>query len=81
MKVKSVTHRLFKSDTYRHGITTEVFLKRIDVKPIVSFRGAGNMICMPYEWLPKKMMTSWVPYKRANGCPEHTYMVVVFTKH
>ena len=71
--------RVNRWHTHRHRITTEELLERLNVKPIDSYvtvrqlQWAGHVIRMPYERLPRKMLTSWVSHKRPRGCPEFTY--------
>ena len=62
-----------------HRITTEELLNRVDVKPIDAYitrrqlQWAGHVLRMPYDRLPRKMMTSWVPSRRPNNAPSFTY--------
>ena len=62
-----------------HRISTEQLLNRVDLKSIDAYitrrqlQWAGHVIRMPYDRLPRKMMSSWVPSRRPTGAPSYTY--------
>ena len=71
--------RVNRWHTRIHRISNDDLLSRLDLKSIDSYvtrrqmQWAGHLARMPYERLPRKMMTSWAPSKRPSGCPSYTY--------
>ena len=62
-----------------HHITTFQLLQRLNLFHIDVYisqrqlRWAGHVMRMPWDRLPRKMITSWVRSKRPFGCPKLTY--------
>ena len=62
-----------------HRITTAELLERLGLRTLDAYvhrrqlQWAGHVLRMPYERIPRKMMTCWVPERRPVGCPEFTY--------
>ena len=62
-----------------HHITTKELLDRLGLKSLDAYvnrrqlQWAGHVVRMPYERIPRKMLSSWVGEKRPVGCPEFTY--------
>ena len=62
-----------------HQITTKELLDRLGLKSLDAYvnrrqlQWAGHVVRMPYERIPRKMLSSWVGEKRPVGCPEFTY--------
>ena len=71
--------RVTRWHTWRHSISTEVLLERVGLKPIDSYitrrqlQWAGHVWRMPFNRLPRKMLTCWVASPRPRGCPQFTY--------
>ena len=71
--------RITRWHTRKHRISSEELLNRLELKPIDTYinsrqlQWAGHVMRMPYERLPRKMITSWVPARRPVGCPSFTY--------
>ena len=71
--------RINRKHTREHRISNAILLKRLSLKSIDCYickqqlRWAGHVIRMPWERLPRKMMSSWVRSKRPRGAPQLTY--------
>lgn len=64
---------------WKERIKMSDLMKEVGLKEIESYlckqqlRWVGHVIRMPWERLPRKMLTSWVRSKRPRGCPKFTY--------
>ena len=71
--------RVTRWHTWKNRISTEQLWKRIGLKSIDTYinrrqlQWAGHVMRMPYNRLPRKMMTCWLPSTRPKGCPKFTY--------
>ena len=60
-------------------ITTDRLLRRLKLPPIAHFclkkqlRWAGHVARMPWQRLPRKLLTAWVNRPRSHGAPGNTY--------
>ena len=71
--------RVNRWHTRKHRISTDELLQRLGLKTIDAYlserqlQWAGHVSRMPFERLPRKMLSSWTIFKRPVGCPEFTY--------
>ena len=71
--------RVNRKHTRDHHISNEMLQTRTGIMPIDVYitrhqlRWAGHVARMPYNRLPRKMLSSWVPHKRPRGAPKMTY--------
>ena len=69
---------------WKDHITMIELMNEVDVKDIDSYlckqqlRWVGHVIRMPWERLPRKMLSCWVRSKRPRGCPIFTYGRSIF---
>ena len=64
--------------TWNERISTDSILEKISIKnksylSKYQLRWVGHVIRMPWERLPRKMLTCWVRSKRPRGCPKFTF--------
>ena len=65
--------------TITHRITTQSLLDRLKLSSIDDYittrqlRWAGHVARMPFNRLPRKMLSCWVRHKRPKGAPRFTY--------
>ena len=71
--------RVTRKHTWKHRISTDKLLARVGLRTIESYinrrqlQWAGHVLRMPFERLPRKMLTCWVASPRPRGCPQFTY--------
>jgi hypothetical protein len=71
--------RVTRKHTWDHHISTQELGQRLGVESIDRYLGGrqlrwlGHVSRMPYDRLPRRMLSSWVPTRRPAGCPEMTY--------
>ena len=71
--------RVTRKHTWKHRISTDKLLARVGLRTIESYinrrqlQWAGHVLRMPFERLPRKMLTCWVASSRPRGCPQFTY--------
>ena len=71
--------RVTRKHTWKHKISTDKLLARVGLRTIESYinrrqlQWAGHVLRMPFERLPRKMLTCWVASSRPRGCPQFTY--------
>ena len=71
--------RVNRLHTRLHRISTEELLNRLGLKSIDAYvttrqlQWAGHVMRMPFERLPRKLISSWCAEKRPVGCPAYTY--------
>ena len=71
--------RVTRKHTWKHKISTDKLLARVGLRTIESYinrrqlQWAGHVLRMPFERLPRKMLTCWVASPRPRGCPQFTY--------
>ena len=71
--------RITRWHVRKHSIRTEDLLTRLGLKSIDAYvtkrhlQWAGHVRRMPFDRLPRKLMSSWVQSKRPIGCPSFTY--------
>ena len=71
--------RVTRKHTWDHHISTQELGQRMGIESIDMYlarrqlRWLGHVSRMPYERLPRRMLSSWVPATRPKGCPEMTY--------
>ena len=76
--------RINRKHVYKHRISNEQLLERLDIKPIDNYISRrqlswlGHVARMPINRLPRKLLSSWVRCPRPRGCPEFTYGRSVF---
>lgn len=72
--------RVTRKHTWKHRISTDKLLNRVGLRTIESYinrrqlQWAGHVLRMPFERLPRKMLTCWVASPRPRGCPQFTYV-------
>ena len=65
--------------THIHHISTAQLLQRLSIEPVDNYiyryqlRWAGHVSRMPWNRIPRKMMSCWVNSTRPRGCPKMTY--------
>ena len=65
--------------TWNEHISTASLLEKVSIKNLDSYlfkcqlRWVGHVVRMPWERLPRKMLTCWVRSKRPRGCPKFTF--------
>ena len=85
-KLRSFHHRCLRAmcrvnrwHVYQHRISTKDLMKRVNIESIDTYvtrqqlRWAGHVARMPWDRLPRKMLSSWVRAKRPRGAPRFTY--------
>ena len=71
--------RVNRLHTRTHRITTQSLLDRLKLSSIDDYittrqlRWAGHVARMPFNRLPRKMLSCWVRHKRPKGAPCFTY--------
>ena len=76
--VRTMSH-VSRFRTWKEHISTEDLLLRVDLKRVDSYvvkqqlRWIGHVARMPWERLPRKMLSCWVRSKRPRGCPKFTF--------
>ena len=71
--------RVNRLHTRTHRITTQSLLDRLKLSSIDDYittrqlRWAGHVARMPFNRLPRKMLSCWVRHKRPRGAPRFTY--------
>ena len=72
-------HCVNRMQTCLFQITTSELLQRLSLSSVDAYVSqqqlcwAGHVICMPWDYLPRKMISSWVCSKRLKGCPNLTF--------
>ena len=65
--------------TLRDRKRTSDLLKKLNLQSIDTYicrqqlRWAGHVVRMPWNRLPRKLLSCWVRSKRPRGCPKYTY--------
>ena len=71
--------RINRWHAYQHRISTRDLMTRLNVESIDTYitrqqlRWAGHVARMPWDRLPRKMLSCWVRSKRPRGAPSFTY--------
>ena len=71
--------RVNRSHVFRYRISTDDLLDRLSLKKIDYYvfhrqlSWLGHVARMPFERLPRKLLSSWVNHRRPRGAPEFTY--------
>ena len=71
--------RINRFQTWKKRISTSQLLNDLKLKPIETYidqrqmRWAGNVSRMPWNRLPRKMLTAWCNSKRPKGASQMTY--------
>ena len=76
--------RVNRLHVFIHRISTEELLNRLSLKRIDYYvvhrqlSWLGHVTRMPFNRLPRKLLSSWVKHRRPKGAPEFTYGRGVF---
>ena len=71
--------RVNRTQVYIHRITTVSLLQRLSLEKIDHYvtkrqlSWLGHVARMPFDRLPRKLLSSWVYHRRPKGSPEFTY--------
>ena len=71
--------RVNRTKVYIHRITTVSLLQRLSLEKIDHYvtkrqlSWLGHVARMPFDRLPRKLLSSWVYHRRPKGSPEFTY--------
>ena len=71
--------RVNRKHTWLHHISTETLLRRLHLETIDVYvtrrqlRWVGHVARMPFSRLPRRMLSSWVRFRRPTGAPQMTY--------
>ena len=74
-----VMSRVTRKHTRAHHISTQALGQELGLDSIDFYvtrrqlRWAGHVARMPFERLPRRMLSSWVPSRRPVGAPQMTY--------
>ena len=74
-----VMSRVTRKHTRAHHISTQALGQELGIESIDFYvtrrqlRWAGHVARMPFERLPRRMLSSWVPSRRPVGAPQMTY--------
>ena len=74
-----VMSRVTRKHTWTHHISTHTLSQELGLDLIDDYvtrrqlRWAGHVARMPFDRLPRRMLSSWVPSRRPTGAPKMTY--------
>ena len=71
--------RVTRRHTWEHHVSTQELEQRLELDTLDTYvsrrqlRWLGHVRRMPLDRLPRRMLSSWVPSARPQGCPRMTY--------
>ena len=72
-------NRIILKQCYEHSISTDSLLSKFQLESVDTYvkcrqlRWLGHVRRMPFDRLPRKMLSSWCTSKRPKGAPQMTY--------